>query len=220
MPGRHNEFPILEDESRFNEVVKSKLKGVSQESSDKIKEMQPFCGNDEWDALKTLHALCNIDKHRNVIFPFYTVDRCKVTYNGGGDPDIKPHVHLIHVSELRKDSIAFSTRPPDANFSIVLFVDMKLSGSGTLDIKKYMNVESDEQQVILVLRDCFSAVHAAIDYLSSEIQKHPLFGKRPPLLGLQSVDFERPSFIREDNYNDLMRQLFEDWEELLPNSKQ
>ena len=56
-PGRHNEFPILDDESRFNEAVKSKLKGVSQKSSDKIKEMQPFCENDEWDALKTLHSL-------------------------------------------------------------------------------------------------------------------------------------------------------------------
>ena len=213
-PGRHNEFPLLNDESRFNETVKSKLKGVSQKSLDKIKEMQPFCKNDEWDALKTLHSLCNTDKHRSVIFPSYSVDRCKVTYHGGGNPDIKPHVHLIHVFELRKDSIAFSTRPPDANFAIVLFVDMKLSGSDTLNIKKYMNVESDEQQVILVLRDCLSTVQAALDYLSGEIQKHPLFGKRPPLLGLQSVDFERPSFIREDNYNNLMRQLFEDLDEL------
>ena len=214
-PGRHNEFPILDDEPRFNEAVKSKLKGVSQKSLSKIKEMQPFGENDEWGAFKTLHSLCNTDKHRSVIFPFYSVDRCNVTYHGGGDPDIKPHVNLIHVSELRKDSIAFSTRPPDANFAITLFVDMKLSGSDTLDIKKYMNVESDEQQVILVLRDCFSAVRSAIDCLSGEIQKHPLFGKRPLLLGLQSVDFERPSFIQEDNYNDLMRQLFEDLDELL-----
>ena len=91
-PGRHNEFPILDDESRFNEAVKSKLKGVSQKSSDKIKEMQPFCENDEWDALKTLHALCNIDKHRNVILPHYMLDRCSVRFFGRGDPTIKPHV--------------------------------------------------------------------------------------------------------------------------------
>ena len=213
-PHHLNEFPIFDDEPRFDEAVKRKLKGVSQESSDKIKEMQPFSENDEWDALKTLHALCNIDKHRSVIFPFYSLDRCKVTYHGGGDPDIKPHVNFIHVSELRKDSIAFSTRPPDANFAIVLFVDMKLSGSDTLDIKKYMNSESDERQVISILKDCLLTVRSVIDYLSREILKHPLFGKRPPLLGLKSVDFERPSFIPEDVYDDSMRQLFEELDKL------
>ena len=214
-PGRHNEFPILDDESRFNEAVKSKLKGVSQESSDKIKEMQPFRENDKWDALKTLHSLCNIDKHRSVILPFYSVDRYKAIYHGGGDPDIKPHVHFIHASELRKDSMSFSVRPADAIFDIALFVDMKLSGSDSLDIKKYMNVESDKQQVILVLRDCLSTVRSAVDYLSAEIQKHPLFGKRPPLLGLQSVDLERPSFIPQDVYEDSMPQFFKDLEDLL-----
>lgn len=121
-PGRHNEFPILDDEVRFNEAVKSKLKGVSQKSSDKIREMQPFREKDKWSALKTLHSLCNVDKHRSVIFPFYSVDRPKVTYHGGGDPDIKPHVRLISVPELREDLIVFSTRPPGANFAIVLFV--------------------------------------------------------------------------------------------------
>ena len=75
-PGRHNEFPILNDESRFNEAVKSKLKGVSQKSLYKIKEMQPFSENDEWSALKTLHSLCNTDKHRSVIFPYYILDQC------------------------------------------------------------------------------------------------------------------------------------------------
>lgn len=85
-PGRHNEFPILEDESRFNEAVKSKLKGVSRESLSKIMEMQPFSQSGNWSALKTLHSLCNTDKHRSVIFPFYAVDRHKVTYHGGGNP--------------------------------------------------------------------------------------------------------------------------------------
>ena len=213
-PGRHNEFPISNDESRFNEVVKTKLKGVSQLSLDRIREMQPFGEVDKWSALETLHFLCNIDKHRSVILPFYSVDRCSAAYNGGGDPTVKPHIHFIFQPELKKDSIAFSARPPDANFEINLFVDMKLSGSNTLDIKKYMNTESEEQQVILVLRDCFSTVQAAFDCLSGEIQKHPLFGKRPPLLGLQSVDFDRPSFIPEGVHDESMRQLFKELGEL------
>ena len=213
-PGRHNEFPILDDESRFNDVVNSKLKGISQEASDKIKEMQPFRENDEWNALKTLHSLCNVDKHRSVIFPFYTLDRCKGTYHGGGNPNIKPHIHFIHALEIRKDAIAYWFKPPDANFEINLFVDMKLEDSDIFNPEKYQDKNSDEQQVILILKDCLLTVRSAIDYLSREILKHPLFGKRPPLLGLKSVDFERPSFIPEDVYDESMRQLFKDLGEL------
>ena len=135
-PSHLNEFPIFDDESRFNEAIKRKLKGVSQESSAKIKEMQPFSKNDKWSPLKTLHSLCNIDKHRSVILPYYTLDRCSVTYRGGGDPSIKPLVRSFRSSmnpELRKDMIAYSVQPPDAIFEINLFVDMKLAGSGTFD---------------------------------------------------------------------------------------
>ena len=154
-PSHLNEFPIFDDESRFNEAIKRKLKGVSQESSAKIKEMQPFSKNDKWSPLKTLHSLCNIDKHRSVILPYYTLDRCSVTYRGGGDPSIKPLVRSFRSSmnpELRKDMIAYSVQPPDAIFEINLFVDMKLAGSGTLTQEKYLDMNSDEQQVILVLR--------------------------------------------------------------------
>ena len=199
-PSHLNEFPIFDDESRFNEAIKRKLKGVSQESSAKIKEMQPFSKNDKWSPLKTLHSLCNIDKHRSVILPYYTLDRCSVTYRGGGDPSIKPLVRSFRSSmkpELRKDMIAYSVQPPDAIFEINLFVDMKLAGSGTFDPEKYLDMKSDEQQVSLVLRDCMLTVRAAIDCLSGEIQKHPLFGRRPSLYGVQWVNSSMEGWIDE-----------------------
>ena len=189
-PGRHNEFPILNDESRFNEAVKSKLKGVSQKSLSKIKEMQPFSENDEWGALKTLHSLCNTDKHRIVIFPFYTLDRCSGTYYGGGDPTVKPHVNSFSTPELKKDTIVYSVQPPDAKWEINLFVDMKLSGDGSFPPEKYLNMESGKQQVILILEDCISTVTNVIDCFCGEIQKHPLFGERPALYGLKSVNID------------------------------
>ena len=108
-PSHLNEFPIFDDESRFNEAIKRKLKGVSQESSDKIKEMQPFCENDGWDALKTLHSLCNIDKHRSVIFPYYTVDRCII--ENRGDTELPVSLFQSNMdSELKKDGIFFSVK--------------------------------------------------------------------------------------------------------------
>ena len=208
-PGRHNEFPILDDESRFNEAVKSKLKGVSQKSSDKIKEMQPFCENDEWDALKTLHSLCNIDKHRSVIFPYYTVDRCII--ENRGDTELPVSLFQSNMSsELKKDAIFFSVKAPEANFEIIFFVDMKLKDSVGFNPEKYPDRNSDEQQVILILKNCIATVRNVVDYFSGEVQKHPLFGKRPTLTGLVSLEIEAGMEGLIDSLSDeLKRELFE-----------
>ena len=118
IPHHRNEFPVYDDESCFNQAVKWKLKGVNQESSDRIKEMQPFRENDEWDALKTLHSLYNIDKHRSVIFPYYTVDRCIIANRT--DTELPFSLFRSNMgSELKKDVILFSSQVPDANFEII-----------------------------------------------------------------------------------------------------
>ena len=208
-PGRHNEFPILDDESRFNEVVKSKLKGVSQGSSTKIKEMQPFCENDEWSVLKTLHSLCNIDKHRSVIFPYYIVDRFALVNNNPINVQVR-----FFISELKKDAILLSIQPADVNLEANPSINMILKAFDVLNPEKYRDKKSDEPQIILILKDCLLTVKSVIDYLSVEIQKHHLFGKRPPWVGLQSVDFDRPTFISEDIHNESMQQLFKDLGEL------
>lgn len=219
-PSHRNEFPIFDDESRFNNAVKTKLAGVSQQSLARIKEMQPFRKNDKWSALKTLHFLCNIDKHRSVILPFYTLDRGSVTYHGGGDPTVKPNMRFIFKPELKKDIIAYLLRPLDAIFEVNLFVDMKidmkLARSNGFDPGKYLDMKSDEQQVILVLRDCMSTVRAAIDCLSREVQRHPLFGKRPPLFGLASLNMEAGREGLIDSQNDESeRQFFESLGEIV-----
>ena len=214
IPHHRNEFPIYDDETRFSEAVKSKLKGVSQEALDKIREMQPFRENDKWDALKTLHSLCNIDKHRSVILPVYMLDRCSVRFFGRGDPTIKPHVRSfrsVNEPELKKDMIVYSIQPLDAGCEINLFVDMKLEGSDSLDPEKYLNMASDEQQVILVLKDSMSTVWNVINSLSGEIQKHPLFGRRPPLYGLKAykTSLERSPGLPYDDRDELVRMFLE-----------
>ena len=218
-PNHHNEFPIFEDETRFNNAVKTKLCGVSQQSMARIKEMQPFSNNDKWSALKTVHSLCNIDKHRESIFPFYDLDRCSTRFLGGGNPNVKPRIHSFRSnlrSNLRKDFIVYSVEPLDAVVEIKLFVDMKLSGSDGLDPKRYLDMESNERQVSLVLKDCLSTVLGVVDCLSGEIQKHPLFGRRPSFQGLKAIEYslERSPDAPNDDRDDLVRQLFKDFGEL------
>lgn len=209
IPGRHNEFPIFEDESRFNKAVKSKLKGVSQGSSDKIKEMQSFCENDEWDALKTLHSLCNIDKHRSVIFPYYTVDRCIIKNHGNTELPVSLFQSNM-ASELKKDTIFFSVKVPEDNFEIIFFVDMKFKDFDGFNREKYRDMESEEQQVIRVLRDCLLTVQNIIDCFSGEVRKHPLFGRRPSLTGLVSLEVQAGGEGLIDSLSDeLKRELFE-----------
>ena len=92
------------------------------------------------------------------------LDRSSATYLGGGIPNIKPLICSFIASqepELRKDEIAYSVQLPDATFEVKLFVDMKQEGSNSLDPKKYADTDSDEQQVILVLRDCLSTVRTS-----------------------------------------------------------
>ena len=212
-PIHRNEFPIFDDETRFNQAVATKLAGVSQETVTEIRGMQPFSKNDRWSALKTLHSLCNIDKHREVIFPFYTLDRCVVTYHGGGNPNIKPAIRTfssIPVPELKSDEIACSMQPPDANVEVKLFVNMKLGGPGSFASKEYQDTNSSEREVILVLRDCISTVQAATDCLSPEIKRHPLFGRRPSFIGLRAIDYDyehTPEFLH-DYRDDFVRQVY------------
>ena len=211
IPHHRNEFPIYDNETRFNEAVKRKLKGVSQETSSKIKEMQPFLESDEWGALKTLHSLCNIDKHRSVILPHYMLDRCSVRFFERGDPTIKPLVRFRSADErvLKKDMIVYSVQPLDAGCEVNLFVDMKLEGSDSLAPEKYLNMEAEEQQIILVLKDCSSTVQKAVDSLSGEVKKHPLFGRRPPLYGMQAyeLNLERSPGLPYDDRDELVRLL-------------
>ena len=41
-PSHRNEFPMFDDESRFNKAEKTKLAGVSLRALARIKELQPF----------------------------------------------------------------------------------------------------------------------------------------------------------------------------------
>ena len=57
---------------------------------------------------------------------------------------------------------------------------MKLKDSVGFNLEKYRSRNSDEQQVILILKDCLLTVQNINGCFRGEIQKHPLFGRRPP----------------------------------------
>ena len=87
------------------------------------------------------------------------------------------------------------------------FVDMKLKDSDGFNPEKYRGRNLDEQQVILILKDCLLTVQNIIDCFSGEIQKHPLFGRRPPVNGLQAFNFglERSPGLPYDDRDELVR---------------
>ena len=73
-PGRHNAFPIVKTEEIWKKQAKGQwaLSGASQSAVDMVRRLQPFTGGiglpfnvrGFWE----LHSLCNIDKHRHLIF--------------------------------------------------------------------------------------------------------------------------------------------------------
>ena len=137
------------------------------------------------------------------------MDRCVISNRG----DTELPFSLFHSnmdSELKKDAIFFSVQVPDTNFEIIFFVDMKLKSFIEFNQEKYRSKNSGEQQVILILKDCLSTVKDVIDCFRTEVQKHPLFGRRPPLTGLVSLEIEAGSEGLINSLSDeLKRELFE-----------
>ena len=70
-PGRHNEFPIVNDASEWGQARGRKLKGISQAAAARIERLQPYTGGIGFPfnvfAFRTLRTLCNIDKHRHLM---------------------------------------------------------------------------------------------------------------------------------------------------------
>lgn len=70
-PGRHNEFPITEDEQRWQQEKVRALKGVGQKHQAMIGHLQPFTGGMNLpfnvSMLRAIHELSNVEKHRHLI---------------------------------------------------------------------------------------------------------------------------------------------------------
>ena len=99
-PGRHNTFPIVTDESKWEKEKSRKLKGISQKNEEIIRRLQPYTGgiNLPFDvsALWTLHTLCNIDKHRHLILAAINLDARKPIFDHNFSPvqGLKGRVYL------------------------------------------------------------------------------------------------------------------------------
>ena len=66
-PTRRNQFPIVYDQTKYDEVVEDRLSGVGDRARDLIRAVQPFQENGNTGSyLSTLNNICNIDKHRHL----------------------------------------------------------------------------------------------------------------------------------------------------------
>ena len=70
-PGRHNEFPITEDDQQWQQEKVRALRGLSQRHQAMIGYMQPFTGGGNLpfnvSMLRAIHELSNVEKHRHLI---------------------------------------------------------------------------------------------------------------------------------------------------------
>ena len=70
-PGRHNEFPITQDDKQWQQESIRTLRGVSQRHQAMIGYLQPFTGGIylpfDVSRLKVLDGLSNIEKHRHLV---------------------------------------------------------------------------------------------------------------------------------------------------------
>ena len=69
-PSRRNAFPIIWEESDWENVAEERLRNVSCENRKKIRALQPFGGGlglpFNVSAFRELDYLCNVDKHRHL----------------------------------------------------------------------------------------------------------------------------------------------------------
>lgn len=66
-PGKHNEFPISEEEN--TKMIERRLKGIGQSAMEYIKSVQPYRQDSAGvgKGLTLLNEMCNTDKHRHLV---------------------------------------------------------------------------------------------------------------------------------------------------------
>jgi len=102
MPGTRNQFPIYRDENKYDRESRSRLRGVSDDAAEIIRELQPFVGRR--DDLWRLQSLGNFDKHRHLNLGTAIVDDPEHSLNAMPDVEVRfeqpiPNVHLLPVAK-------------------------------------------------------------------------------------------------------------------------
>ena len=170
-PGRHNEFPIVNDITEWDSHKSRKLRGVSSKVENMINRLQPYTGgmNLPFDvsAFWTLATLCNIDKHRHL--------NLVAAVSSGVEPIVFDFNHpLSHrpernlplrgagvLGEIKRDMVLLHLGDATAELYPSFQIDLRFEDIG--------EPKATAGTVPSILNECLKAVRGAVDLFKKEL---------------------------------------------------
>lgn len=167
-PGRHNAFPIVKSDKVWGEQqakTQWTLSGVSESTADMIRRLQPYTGGlglpFHVGAFWILHSLCNIDKHRHLVFAIASSDGLSHRHNRPPlDRPISARPLQGHgdLGTIRKGHVMLSLNDAGVKFQPDFQITIRLEDIGEPEITA--------GTVPDIVRECLEAVRGAVDLLT------------------------------------------------------
>ena len=168
-PSTNNEFPIYQDEEKYKENEKRKLKGVASTHCGLIEEFQPYHRQGGIGAhLWMLHSICNIDKHRHL-----NVVNLHSSSTAHLEGDVDPSLTHGQTAGLGLLTVLRGTGQEDkVKIDVatdVCFRDDELENASVGYGSEIEREGLQRPPVALALSSCLTAVNAVVDQLTRGI---------------------------------------------------
>lgn len=164
-PGRHTAFPIVRHEGAWGKQARNELRGVSQADVNTIRRIQPIEGGPglPFDALGLwrLHSLCNIDKHRHLVFAVASSDgpRLRPRLLPPDRPTSAPPIRgRGALGTIRKGQVMLSLNNASVKFEPDFPITIRFADIGEREITAGI--------VPTIVRECLEAVRGAVGVLT------------------------------------------------------
>lgn len=168
-PGRHNEFPITEDNQRWQQEKVRALRGLGQRHEAMIGYLQPFTGGIglpfNVSKLKVLNDLCNIEKHRHLIVAVIAssgIEPLDDILSEMGDLDTRPPLEgQVNLAKVESGKVLARFNNAATPLDLSFQVDVRFAG----EVQPY----SMGAPVPNVLTNCLNAVKGSVEFLTTSM---------------------------------------------------
>ena len=165
VPGRHNAFPIVMSDKDWEEQARGRwvLSGVSESAVNMIRRLQPYTGGMHLPfnvgAFWTLHALCNIDKHRHLVFAIVSSDGLSQRHNRpplDRPVSARPLRGRADLGTIKEGHIMLSLNDAGAKIEPDFQITIRFEDIGDLEVTA--------GTVPNIVRECVGAVRGALSF--------------------------------------------------------
>ena len=177
-PGRHNAFPIVKEDDGWEKQKKGQwaLSGVSESAVEMIRRLQPYTGGVglpfNVGAFWQLHSLCNIDKHRHLVFAIASSDGLGPRHNRPPFDRPMPARPLRgwgDLGKIKKDHVMLSLNDAGVRIEPDFQISIRFEEIGEPEITA--------GTVPDIVRGCLEAVQGAVELLAPGVLR-PRYGGR------------------------------------------